>query len=106
MTQSITGATVVAEARAGDPIAREIVARAAQVTALGVFNLINLYVPEIIVLGGGVMNGYDLFEPAIRQVVERDTMAPIERITIRKAALGNDAGVLGAARIAPDMVTS
>jgi glucokinase len=98
--ESITGATVIDWARAGHPIAQEIVARAAHATALGVFNLVNLYVPDVIVLGGGVMEAYDLFEPAILEVVARDTMAPVQRIAIRQAALGNDAGVLGAARIA------
>jgi glucokinase len=99
---SITGATVVADARAGDPVAQAIVARAVQATARGIFTLINLYVPDIIVLGGGVIDAYDLFEPAIRELVAQNTMAPVERIAIRKAALGNDAGVLGAARIALD----
>ena len=48
------------------------------------------------------MEAYDLFEPAIRAVVARDTMAPVDRVSIRVAALGNDAGILGAARIALD----
>jgi glucokinase len=99
---SITGVTVVADARAGDPVAQAIVARAAQATARGIFTLINLYVPDVVVLGGGVMDAYDLFEPAIRELVAQNTMAPVDRIAIRKAALGNDAGVLGAARIALD----
>ena len=99
---TITGATVVAGARAGDPIAQEIVARAALANARGVFSLVNLYVPEIVILGGGVMDAYDLFEPAIDRLLARNTMAPIDRIAIRKALLGNDAGILGAARIALD----
>jgi glucokinase len=97
---SLTGAQVVADARAGSPVAQAAVARAVEATALGIFNLTNLYTPEIIVLGGGVMDAYDLFEPAIRQTVERNTMAPVERVSIRKAELGNDAGVIGAARLA------
>jgi glucokinase len=100
---SITGATVVSDARSGHPIAQKIVARTARVHALGVFNLINLYVPDIIVLGGGVMDAYDLFAPAIDQIVKRNTMVQSDRVSIRKAVLGNDAGVIGAARIALDM---
>jgi len=98
--ESMTGERVVALARTGDPIARSVVDRAAQATARGVFSLINLYVPDVVVLGGGVMDAYDLFEPAICTLVERDTMAPVDRIAIRKAALGNDAGLLGAVRVA------
>ncbi|MFN2229812.1 MAG: ROK family protein, partial [Anaerolineae bacterium] len=99
----MTGERVVALAREGDPVAQSVVDRAARVTARGVFSLINLYVPDVVVLGGGVMEAYDLFEPAIRNLVERDTMAPVNRIAIRKAALGGDAGLLGAARIAFDL---
>jgi len=101
--ESMTGERLVALARCGNPIAGSIVDRAAQATARGVFSLINLYVPDVVVLGGGVMDAYDLFEPAIRALVEQDTMAPVDRIAIRKATLGNDAGLLGAARIALDL---
>jgi glucokinase len=104
--ESITGATVVADARGGNPIAREIVSQAAQATAMGVFNLMNLYAPDIVVLGGGVMEAFDLFEPTIRSVVARNTMAPVAKIAIRQARLGNDAGLIGAARIALDAVRS
>jgi glucokinase len=100
--ETITGTSVVADARAGDAVAQAIVARAALANARGVFTLVNLYVPEIVVLGGGVMDAYDLFEPAIRDLLSRNTMAPMDRIAIRKAVLGNDAGILGAARIALD----
>ena len=100
--ESISGATVVAAARQGDPIAQEIVSRAARATAVGVFNLLNLYAPDIVVLGGGVMEAFDLFEPTIRSVVACNTMAPVAKIAIRKAQLGNDAGLIGAARIALD----
>ncbi|MBN1639786.1 MAG: ROK family protein [Anaerolineae bacterium] len=98
--ETITGERVIAMARAGDPIARAVVDRAAQATARGVFSLINLYLPDIVVLGGGVMAAYDLFAPVIHDVVSRDTMAPVGQIAVRRAALGNDAGLYGAARIA------
>jgi glucokinase len=99
---SVTGASVVAEARAGHSAAQRVVSRAAEVIARGVFTLLNLYVPDVLVLGGGVMDAYDLFAPAILALVARDTMAPVDRIAIRSAVLGNDAGLLGAARIALD----
>jgi glucokinase len=100
---SIDGASVIRRARRGDPIAVDVVDRAAQATARAVFNLVNLYVPEIVVLGGGVMDAYDLFEPALRETLACDTMAPIAAIRVERAALGNDAGIVGAARIALDI---
>jgi glucokinase len=101
---SITGASVIADARRGDPVARDVIEQAARVTARGIFTLLNLYVPEIVVLGGGVMQAYDLFAPAIDDLVNRNTMAPIDRIIISPAALGNDAGLLGAVRLALDLL--
>ena len=101
-TGSMSGERVIALARSGDPIARSVVERAAEATARGVFSLINLYLPDVVVLGGGVMEAYDLFEPAIQALATRNSMAPMDRIAIRKAALGSDAGLLGAARVALD----
>lgn len=98
----LTGAEVIAEARAGDPIAQAAVTRAAEATAMALFNLTNLYAPDVIVLGGGVMEAYDLFEPVIRQTLSRNTMAPVDRIAVRRAELGSDAGVVGAACLALD----
>jgi len=58
-------------ARAGDALALEEVARAGRYLGIGIANLITLYVPELIVLSGSVMNSADLFMPAIREVVRR-----------------------------------
>jgi len=91
-------------ARAGDPRAREAIDRAARYCAMGVANLVSLLNPEAVVLGGGVMQGAgDLLLDPIRAGVRRWAQ-PIAaaRCRIELTRLGEDAGLLGAARLALD----
>jgi glucokinase len=91
-------------ARAGDPRARDAIARAARYCAMGVANLVSLLNPEAVVLGGGVMQGAgDLLLDPIRAGVRRWAQ-PIAaaRCRIELTRLGEDAGLLGAARLALD----
>jgi glucokinase len=68
---------------------------------IGLANLINILNPEMIVIGGGVVNGWDLFEKHMRQqVAERAFPLPAARVKIMPAQCGDDAGLLGAARLA------
>lgn len=97
---TLTGAEVVRRARGGDPAAMAVVAEMAAIHARGVVTLLNLYLPDALILGGGVMEAYDLFAPSIQTLAAADTMAPRGTEAIRPAALGNDAGLLGAARLA------
>ncbi len=92
-------------ARAGEPLAQQAVAREAYYLGLGLANIILLLVPEGIVLGGGVMQEYDLFAPGIRAVVDRHSiMVPASRVKIVKSMLGVQSGVLGAARAAMNLI--
>jgi glucokinase len=92
-------ARIVAEAaRQGDPLARQIIEQAAQHFALGVFNLLMLFFPEVIVLSGGVMKSLDLFMPAIQQAVKTaQPYIPAGEVRILPAQLGYYAGLYGAA---------
>ncbi|MBA3943008.1 MAG: ROK family protein [Herpetosiphonaceae bacterium] len=85
-------------AAAGDPVARDILDRAADALGIGVANIVTTLSPDRVVLGGGVTHlGVWLFD-AVRTVVRaRCRAVPVERISIMPAALGADAGVIGAA---------
>jgi len=86
-------------ARGGEPLARRAVEREGFYIGLGVANLVNMFLPGEIALGGGVMKSADLFLDRIRQVVrEICTQVPAEKTTIALASLGADTGLLGAAR--------
>ena len=92
---------VVAAARAGDPAARRAVGVTVEALARGVASLISLLNPELVVLGGGVMQAQDLFLEPIRAAVTRWAQPiAVHQGRIVATALGPDAGVLGAARLA------
>ncbi len=85
-------------ARQGDPLSRGVIEQAAKAFALGVFNILMLFFPEVIVLSGGVMHSSDLFMPALNEMQHAaSAYLPIERVHILPARLGYYAGVYGAA---------
>ena len=83
----------------GDELALEIFRRMGVYLGIGLANLINILNPEMIVIGGGVVNGWDLFEKHMHQQVEERAF-PLLRVKIVRAKCGDDAGLLGAARLA------
>jgi glucokinase len=96
-----TGEAVVEAARSGDPAALRAVAETVEALAMGIASLIGVLNPEIVVLGGGVMQALDLFLEPIRAAVPRWAQPVAARqCRIVPTALGRDAGVLGAARLA------
>jgi glucokinase len=89
---------MVAQAAAsGIPLASEIIKSAAEALGVGLVNIIHIFNPEIIILGGGVTQiGEPLLEPARRIVRERAMRVSRESVRIVSAALGSDAGLIGA----------
>lgn len=97
----ITARDVAEAAAAGDGYARRLIEETAFYLGIGVGNIINLFDPDIVVIGGGVSRiGEPLFAP-LRAEAERRTVPGIRgRIRIEPAGLGQDSGVLGAAGLA------
>ena len=62
---NIDAKMVTDAARAGDPLSAQVIDRAAYYTGLGIVNIAMLFMPEVVVLSGGVMKSWDLFMPAI-----------------------------------------
>ncbi len=70
---------------------------------LAIAGFINIFNPEVVVVGGGVAQAGNVLIDSIRKTVERHAMKQLKhKVKIRKAALGNDAGVLGAALLAEE----
>jgi glucokinase len=93
---------VIAQAaRQGDPAAWDVIRDAAATLGVGLSNLALILVPEAIVLGGGVMRSFELFEPAIQATLGR-LQFPLGDLRILPAELGLNAGVVGAARAVRD----
>jgi glucokinase len=85
----------------GDELALEVLRRMGVYLGIGLASLVNLLNPEIIVIGGGVSYGWELFEKHMNQQVrERAFTLPAQRVKITRAECGDDAGLLGAARLA------
>lgn len=85
--------------RANDPYGKEIVLQYIDYLATGIVDMINIFQPEVITVGGGVSGeGDDLIIP-LREAVKKELngSAGADRIRICRATLGNDAGIVGAA---------
>src|SRR5581483_7695908 len=89
---------VARAAIAGVPEARAIIRDAAEALGVGLVNIINIFNPEIIVLGGGLtqMDEALLIEPARRIVDARAMRIPYKDVKIVKSQLGPDVGLIGA----------
>jgi glucokinase len=97
----ISGEVIHRAAKAGDRISREAFARMGSALGIGIASLVNLLNLEKVVLGGGLSAAWKFFVPALREEVRRRAFAvPARRARIVRAAVGEDAGVLGAAYIA------
>jgi glucokinase len=100
-TDDLTAETVFVAGTAGDALALEVFHRLGDYLGIGLANLINILNPEMIVIGGGVANGWELFERHMRhQVDEHAFPLPASEVKIVPAKCGDDAGLLGAARLA------
>ena len=84
-------------AKKGDKIASEVLAETAQYLGIGLANLVNLLNPEIIIIGGGIADGGPEFLSKLSAAVkEQDFGSAVKDFKRVKAALGNDAGFIGA----------
>ena len=87
-------------AREGDCWAQHAVEHEAKCLGLGLANLVTMFVPNAIVLGGSVMKSADLFLPTIRTVIADSCgFVPHEHTDLVLASLGEDANLIGAARV-------
>ncbi|MCJ7654319.1 MAG: ROK family protein [Dehalococcoidia bacterium] len=96
--ENITAETVAIAARRGDQLAADIVAEAAKYLGIGLANLVNIFNPELIVIGGGLSKMGDmLLKPARKVLKERAFRLPSRTVHIVRARLGSNAGIIGAA---------
>ena len=85
----------------GDELALEVFRRMGVYLGVGLANLINILNPEMIVIGGGVVDAWQLFEKHVHsQVAERAFPLPAAEVRIVPGECGDDAGLLGAAYLA------
>ncbi len=85
--------------RGGDKHGAELVREYIEYLADGITNMINIFQPEVLAIGGGVSNEKDFLTKPLIEIIERDqyTRANPVKTKIVVATLGNDAGIIGAA---------
>jgi glucokinase len=95
-----TAEQVAQAVRRGDALACRVWEAAMADLGAGVASVVNLFNPDVVVLGGGVSRSADLLLPAVRQVVAERAMPMLAAAArIEAAMLGDDVGVIGAAAL-------
>jgi glucokinase len=98
---------VIAAAQAGDRLAGELWAETIDVLSSALTDLVNVFEPEVVVLGGGVTRSGDALLLPIRARVARDAMPPAAAAArIELAGLGDEVCAVGAAAIALDLLAA
>ncbi len=103
--EKVTPQAIHAAARQGDKLAKQLIARTGYYVGVGLANLINIFNPELIVIGGGLSNMGDmLLEPAIKTAGDRAFKEAYQSVRFASAQLGGNSGVLGAAAFALEKI--
>lgn len=99
----LTSLDVFEAGKSGDELALEVFRKMGFYLGIALADLINILNPEIIVIGGGAAAGWDLFINHVQdQINKRAFEEPAKRAKLVRAELGDDAGILGAAKRAFD----
>jgi glucokinase len=98
----ITAAHVAEAARQGDTLAVAAFERAGHYLGIAVANYLAIFDPSILIFGGGVSQADDLLFKPFRESLEKHVFHPhyLDQLIITKAALGDNAGLLGALALA------
>ena len=96
--KTLTAKEIFQLAKSGDALAKKAVDRENYYLGLGVANLINLFMPEMIVLGGSIMQSVRLDDLA-KVVAQGCRFVPFKVTQLAHASLGADANLIGAARV-------
>lgn len=94
-------AEVLSRAETGDAVARQIVEEAGVALGFQVAHLVNIMNPELVVLGGGVVESSPLFVRSVRAAFEEQVLGP-EKVPVVTTALAGDAVTAGAVLLAMD----
>lgn len=97
--ENIGGRTAFQGKRRGDESAKKVIDRYIKYLACGITNVVNIFQPDILSVGGGISGeGEELLSP-VREILEREQYSRNckTKTLLKKAELGNDAGIVGAA---------
>jgi glucokinase len=99
----ITGELVTQVALGGDEVARMVLGQIGRKLGVGLANIVNIFNPEVIVVGGGAMAAGDLLlDPAREELRQRALPPGRDLVRVVAARFGAESGMLGAAVLALD----
>ncbi len=101
---AVDGAVVAELARGGDELASGILATIGDRVGIALAGLANIFDPDMIVLGGGVLAAGELIAEPARRRVREAALPPQREVSVRLAELGGDAGMIGAALAARELL--
>ena len=95
----VSGRTAFDAMRQGDPIGKEIVDEYIKYLSVGIVDMINIFQPDILCIGGGISNERETLLAPVRDFVAKEqyAMNSSKKTKVCRAELGNDAGIIGAA---------
>lgn len=95
----LSAAQVFQAAEQGDALAQSLVEVEAFELGVGIVNLLHLFSPQRVILGGGVSTNFERLRPGITAQIQRRALPPFKDVPVVQAALGGDAGLVGAASL-------
>ena len=105
--RELTAELVLEAAQQGDPAAKDVIERAGRYLGLGLVGLLNVFNPEALILGGGLIGLGDLYlGPAFEAARECGFEQVLADVTMTTAKLGGRSGALGAAALMIDRSTT
>jgi glucokinase len=94
------GRRLVEEARAGNELAVSDIAEIGRRLGAGIASFVNVFNPELVILGGGFSKAGDLLMEPVRETLATEALAPArDLVRIVPAAFGAEAGMIGAALV-------
>jgi glucokinase len=103
--RELTGPLIDEMARAGDPVALAALETIGRNLGVGIANVVNIFNPQVVVVGGGVIGAGDLVLEPAREVVRERALSPArDEVRIEQAGFGPEAGMLGAAIMAAEEI--
>jgi glucokinase len=98
--EHVTGQSVAEAAAEGDPLGVDLMQTAGRALGMGIASVANLLDLDRVVIGGGVSQSGDLlFKPLREELRRRATLAFSRDVEVRRASLGQEAGVIGSASL-------
>ncbi len=95
----VSGKTAFDAMRKGDKTAARVIEKFTEYLACGCTNFINIFQPDVLIIGGGISKEGETLLSPLRKIISRDSFDknPKRKTKIAAASLGNDAGIIGAA---------